>query len=173
LKVSEPEVSDQRVDQFIVYAAYGEVMHQFQVFEMTLWRFLSRWIKTGTSMDQAMEKAGKWDATTFGKMVRGLKSQTHWPDGVIDSLDGAVQTRNYLAHHFLREYFLVMHSHVAKEQATQQLAAVSVRLRDLEEALEVHLRSLGVASFDELDEETKAEIDKLRPTVWLGESDQR
>jgi len=30
--VPEPEATDARAGQFIVYAAYGEVMHQFQAF---------------------------------------------------------------------------------------------------------------------------------------------
>jgi hypothetical protein len=47
---------------------------------------------------------------------------------------------------------------------------VSARIEDLQEALEGHLRSLGVAGIEELDEETMAEIDKLRPTEWLDES---
>jgi hypothetical protein len=168
--MTQPEASDERVDQFIVYGAYGEVMHQFQVLEMTLWGFLTRSIKDGTSLDQAMDKVWKWDGTTFGKLVRGLKSQDHWPDGMVDSLEEAVQTRNYLAHHFLRNYFMVTPSEKIKDQATSQLAEVSARLEDLQEALEAHLRSLGVAGDEELDEETMAEIDRLRPTEWLGEA---
>jgi hypothetical protein len=168
----EQEHSDQRVDQFIVYGAYGEVMHQFQVFEMTLWQFLARGIKRGTTMAQAMDKITKWDATTAGKIVRGLKSQPHWPDGMIDSLEQAVQTRNYLAHHFLREYFLVTPSERIRDQTTEQLADVSAQLENLQNALEAHLHSLGVPEVNELDEETRAEIDKLRPAAWLGEPDQ-
>jgi hypothetical protein len=128
---------------------------------------LTRTIKDGTTLDQAMNKVWKWDGTTFGKLVRGLKSQDHWSDGMIDSLEEAVQTRNYLAHHFLRNYFMVTPSEKVEEQTTNQLANVSARLEDLQGALEDHLRSLGVASIDELDEETLAEIDKLRPTEWL------
>lgn len=168
--MAQPEPSDQRVHKFIVYGAYGEVMHQFQVFELTLWAFLTRSIKKGTNLDQAMDKVWKWDGTTLGKLVRGLKSQDHWPDGLVDSLEEAVQTRNYLAHHFLREYFLVTPSEKLKEQATRELAEVSARLEDLQEALEAQLCSLGVAGIEELDEETRAEIDKLRPKEWLHES---
>jgi hypothetical protein len=165
--MTQPEAPEERVDQFIVYGAYGEIMHQFQVFELTLWLFLTRTIKGGTTLDQAMDKVWKWDGTTFGKVVRGLKSQDHWPNGMIDSLEEAVQTRNYLAHHFLRNYFMVTPSERIKEQATKQLASVSARLEDLQEALEDHLRSLGVPGIEELDEETMAEIDKFRPAEWL------
>ena len=45
---------------------------------------------------------------------------------------------------------------------------VSSRLvEDLEEALAAHLRSLGVATIDELAEEARSELDRLRPTDWL------
>ena len=57
-----------------------------------------------------------------------------------------------------------------RQKATEQLAHVSARLEDLEEALEAHLRSLGILGIEELDEEARAEIDKLRPKEWLGES---
>jgi hypothetical protein len=166
----ESEVPSERVDQFIVYAVYGEVMHKFQVFEMTLWGFLTRGIKPGMSESQAFDRVTKWDGTTLGALVRGLKIQSHWPEGMIESLEQAVETRNYLAHHFLREYFVVAPSEKIKEQATAQLAQVSVRLEELEETLEAHLRSLGVPGVEELDEEAQAEIDRLRPTEWFGES---
>jgi hypothetical protein len=136
---------------------------------MTLWGFLTRGIKPGMSHSQAMDRIAKWDGTTLGQVIRGLKSQEHWPEGVIESLEQAVETRNYLAHHFLREYFMVAPSERVREQATDQLAHVSARLDDLEEALEVHLRSLGVAGIDELDDDARAEIEKLRPKDWLDE----
>jgi hypothetical protein len=56
-----------------------------------------------------------------------------------------------------------------KNQATEQLARVSARLDDLEEAIEAHLRSLGVAGIEELDDEARAEIERLRPKDWLDE----
>lgn len=168
--VSEPEVPDSRVDQFIVYAGYGEVMHQFQVFELTLWGFLTRSIKAGMSAEQVDEKVEKWDGTTFGKVIRGLKSQTHWPAGMVDDLEEAVATRNYFAHHFLREYFVVTPSDEVRDQAAVQLANVSTRLERLEQAVEAHLRSLGVVTIDDLDEDVVKEIEALRPTAWLDES---
>jgi hypothetical protein len=166
--MAETEASGEHVDQFIIYAGYGEVMHRFQTFELLLWQFLVRGIKRGSSLAQAMDKIIKWDNTTAGAIVRGLKSQAHWPDGMIDSLQEAVETRNYLAHHFLREYFMVTPSEEIRDRAAEQLAEVSVRLEDLQEALEAHLWSLGITGMEELDEEARAEIDKLRPTEWLG-----
>ena len=60
---------------------------------------------------------------------------------------------------------MVTPSEKIKEQAASQLVNVSVRLEDLQQALEDHLRSLGVVG----NEETMAEIDKLRPTEWFGQ----
>ena len=162
------DVSVERVDQFIIYAGYGEVMHRFQTLELLLWQFLVRGIKPGSSPAQSMDKITKWDNTTVGAIVRGLKSQAHWPDGLIDSLQEAVNARNYLAHHFLREYFMVTPSEENRDRAAKELASVSVRLESLQEALEAHLRSLGVADPEDLSEDIRAEIDKLRPTEWLG-----
>ena len=64
---------------------------------------------------------------------------------------------------------MIAPSERVKKQATEQLAHVSARLEDLEEALEAHLRSLGVVGIEELDDEARAEIEKLRPKDWLDE----
>ena len=165
--MSEDEATQQDVDRFMIYGAYGEVMHQFQMFEMTWWMLLARSIKPGTSLDQADAKVEKWDGTTFGNILRGIKSQSHWPEGLIDELESAVRARNYLARHFLREYFVHVPSDELTDQAGGQLAHVSARLARLEERLEGHLRSLGIGTIDDLDEETLAEIDKLRPAEWF------
>jgi hypothetical protein len=132
--------------------------------------FLTRGIKPGMSESQAFDRITKWDGTTLGQLVRGLKSQSHWPEDMIESLEQAVEARNCLAHHFFREYFVVAPSERVRQQATEQLAHVSARLEDLREALEAHLRSLGVPGIEELDEEARTEIDNLRPKDWLGES---
>jgi len=79
-----------------------------------------------------------------------------------------VDTRNYLAHRFLREYFTVTPAEGNRVRAAEQLAGVSVRLEHFQQALEAHLRSFGVYGIEGLDKETRAEIDKLRPTEWLG-----
>jgi hypothetical protein len=56
--MAQPEPSDERVDQFIVYGAFGEVMHQFQVFEMTLWGFLTRSIKAARRLTRRWGRSG-------------------------------------------------------------------------------------------------------------------
>jgi hypothetical protein len=90
-----------------------------------------------------MDKVKKWDATTLGKLVRGMKNQPDWPPGVVEELLGAVETRNYLANHFLREYFVVRPSEEAREEAAETLGNVSSRLDDLQEALDQHLKAVG------------------------------
>jgi len=103
---------------------------------MTLWGFLTRGIKPGMSESQAFDRITKWDGTTLGQLVRGLKTQGHWPEGMIESLEQGVEARNYLAHHFLREYFVVTPSERVRQHATEQLAHVSARLEHL--ALRIH-----------------------------------
>lgn len=163
------EHEDENVDQFLVYAAYGEVMHQFQILELTLWGFKASSIKPGTNLEQGIQKVGKWDGTTLGNLIRGLKSQPHWPTDINEELEGALQTRNYLAHHFLREYALVKPNKTATEEAAQQLANVSVRLAKLIETLEEHQSALAIPNTGELDEETRDEIEQLRPDQWFSE----
>jgi hypothetical protein len=165
--MSAETAGEEHVDQFIVYGGYGNVMHQLQGLELTLWGFLTTAIKPGTSLDQGMKKVEKWNGTTIGNLVRGLKNQSHWPAGLVEQLEMAVEIRNYLAHHFLREYFAVAPSQTARQEASQWLADVSTWLESVEEELEAHQRALGIAGLEDLDEYALAEIDKLRPTEWL------
>lgn len=53
--MAETQASGEHVDQFIVYAGYGEVMHRFQTFELLLCQFLVRGIKRGSSVAHVME----------------------------------------------------------------------------------------------------------------------
>ncbi|WIV60733.1 hypothetical protein [Amycolatopsis nalaikhensis] len=164
----EPE--PERISQFIVYAAYGEIMHKFQVLELVLWGFLARSIKDGTTLEQGMARVERWDGTTFGKLWRGLRTQTHWPDGVVVEGDHAVDARNYLAHHFLREYFLVAPSEAHRENAVAMLARIADRLDALLAQLDDHGRAQGMPDVEDLDEQARKEIEALRPTTWFTDA---
>ena len=152
--------------RYVIFGMYGELMLKFQLLEMTLWSFLSRSIKENTTLDQAMLKVEKWDRTTLGSIFRGLKNQDHWPADLVEELSGAVETRNYFAHHFLREFFLAAPLPENFHRGAEKLTEITDRLDALDEALEAHLRTLGVPTAGDLDEETQAIIDALRPTKW-------
>ena len=53
---------------FLIYGAYGNVMHKFQVLELGLWSFQQ--IKPGASFDQAMAKVEKWNGSLFARRGR-------------------------------------------------------------------------------------------------------
>lgn len=154
--------------EYLIYIGYGEVMRRLQSLELGLWGLLSRKIKPGTSLDQAMEMVAKWDGTTFGQLMRGMKNQSHWPEGLLDKLLEAVKIRNYLAHHFLREYFMAAPSQENLEDASNQLAELSVWLEKLDEELDAHLESLGIETSSSLDVGSKALAETLRPEKWFG-----
>ncbi|NIK54648.1 hypothetical protein [Kribbella shirazensis] len=87
---------------------------------------------------------------------------------MLDQLDGALEARNYLAHQFLREYFVLKPSVDARDRATAQLAEIARRQEKLQSELDIHLRSVGVPDVDELDDRLLNELDALRPTTWLA-----
>ncbi|WP_336160018.1 hypothetical protein [Amycolatopsis sp. VC5-11] len=165
--MSDDQPEPERVSQFIVYAAYGEIMHQFQVLELVLWGFLSRSFKNGITLEQGMDRVEQWNGTTFGQMWRGLRTQPHWPDGVVAEVDSAVEARNHLAHHFLREYFLVAPSEAHREDGLAVLHRIASRLDALLDQLDEHSRALGVPNVEDLDEQARQEIETLRPTTWF------
>lgn len=163
------EPDNESIDQFIVFAAYGEVMLGFQLMELSLWSLNAINLKPAIQAAQATAKVEKWNGTTFGDLLRGLRTQPHWPPDLLDQLDRALEARNYLAHHFLREYFVLKPSVDARDRATAQLAEIARRQEMLQDELDAHLRSIGVPNVDELDDELIEELDALRPTSWSAE----
>ena len=160
---------DEAVDQSVIYLAYGEIMHKFQVFELALWQLQSRSIKPGSTLEQAMERVAAWNRTTFGQFMRGMRNQSHWPDGLLERLLTAVDSRNYLAHHYLREYFMVERTEENRDRALQDLADLSAWLDELARELDEHLRTLGIEVPDDSGDETWAKIEALRRKKFFYE----
>lgn len=165
--MTQPE-HDDHVGEYLIYIGYGQVMRQLQVLELGLWGLLSRKIKPGTNLGQAMDMVAKWDGTTFGQLMRGAKNQDHWPEGLVDKLLEAVKIRNYLAHHFLREYFMAVPSQQNLDDASTQLAELSAWLEELDGELDAHLESLGIETPSSFDAETEALAQSMRPERWFG-----
>jgi hypothetical protein len=157
------------VDRFIVFAAYGELMLDFQLLELKLWQFLAMRLKRKTTIEQRDRKIEGWYGATLGRIYGGVKAQGHLTQSLIEELDGAVEARNYLAHHFLIEWAIVVPSPAVRDAALEELAKMSARLAALDEALTDHLRGQGFdldESLASLDDQTRREIDALRPTRW-------
>ena len=164
--VGEP--SDEKVDQFTIYGAYGELMHRFQAFELGLWQLRSRSIKPGATPEQAMETVEAWNRTTLGQFMRGLRTQSHWPDGLVQRLLTAIESRNYLAHHYLREYFTVERTREDRDRTLQDFAELSAWLDELTRDLDQHLRTLDIEVPDDSDDEL-AKIAALRRKKFFYE----
>jgi hypothetical protein len=167
--MSEDQEFSAEVGRYMVFAAYGELMLEFQSLEVTLYQFLVRRVKKKATLDQWDRKIEGWYGTTLGRLYGSVKARGHLTRSLAQELDGAVEMRNYLAHHFLIEWAIVVPSIEARDAALEYLAMVSNRLAALEEALADHLRIQGIdveAELDGLDEETRREFEALRPTRW-------
>jgi hypothetical protein len=119
--------SDLDTARFIVMGAYGEVMLRFQPLEMDYWSILASRLKRGVTLDQAMRKVSGWDSQTAGRLVNTLGL----PDALKDEAVIAVNTRNYLAHGFLRDRGPFMSNPAVCEAAAEQLAIVDAKLHKL------------------------------------------
>jgi hypothetical protein len=73
--------------------SYGEVMRRFQTLELGLWSLLTRKIKPGATINQAMEMVANWGSTTFGQLMGGMKNQPHWPEELAWKLLEAVKAQ--------------------------------------------------------------------------------
>lgn len=159
-------MSDHELDEGIIYVGYGDLMRKLQLMELNLWQILALRMKPKVQADQAFTKVEKWDGTTFGSLVRGMKEQEHWPNGLVQDLLQAVELRNHLAHNFLREFFLAEPSQDNYQRGADQLIEWHERVDQLDADLEAHIAAMSDVSWDDLDDDLKAEIDAMRPQTW-------
>lgn len=159
------------MDEFVIYYGYGQIMHRLQVFEIILWGFKARRIKAGASWAQSSAKIDKWNATTLGQHWRAMKSEDHWPAGMVAAVDALLEVRNWLAHHFLREYALIQPSEQHRQETVDLLRAIADRVDNLVDAMEAHARAMGLPSVDDLSADLQAEIQEMRPTSWSSDAE--
>ena len=95
-------------------------------------------------MDQHIVKLTEWDRQT-GERLKALDL----PDDLHDEAMTAVNTRNLLAHGFLRERAVFFGDPLASEDAARVLAEVEVKIDDFEERLNAYMRGLGIEELDE------------------------
>jgi hypothetical protein len=92
-------VDDVAVAWFTAMGAYGEVMLRFQLLEMSYWSILASRKPRGMSLDQHITKLTEWDRQTGERLINALGL----PPDLHDEAIIAVNTRNLLAHRFLRD----------------------------------------------------------------------
>lgn len=166
LRRSQKAVDTEGDATALIYVGYAALMRDLRLMELHLWAIQALSIKANSTDAQAFAKVEKWDGTTFGALVRGMKNQGHWPAGMTDDLEQAVALRNHLAHNFLREFFLAEPSGANFERGTQQLLDWSLKVDDLDERLRVHAHSIGVPDPDDQGNDMLTELNDLRPKTW-------
>lgn len=149
--MSETEVDDTAVARFVAMGAYGEVMLRFQLLEMSYWSILAVRKPPGMSLDQHIAKLTEWDRQTGERLIKALGL----PEDLYDEAMTAVNTRNLLAHRFLRERAVFFGDPRASYDAARVLAEVGVKIDEFEERLNAYMRGLGIEELDE------AEIEEL------------
>ena len=163
--MSDVEQSDADVLRFVLFGAYGEVMLRFQLLEMSYWSILAARLKRGVQLDQGMQKVEGWERQTGERLIKALGL----PDELCDEALTAVNTRNYLAHSFLRDRAPFLGVEGEAEAAADELAEVSARLDEFEGRLETYMRDVGVPELSE-DQLKQLGLDvSLDPAEWLAE----
>ncbi|MBV9652226.1 MAG: hypothetical protein JO296_19095 [Pseudonocardiales bacterium] len=162
------EVDDTAVARFVAMGAYGEVMLRFQLLEMSYWSILAARKPPGMSLHQHIAKLTEWDRQTGERLIkaRGL------PDDLRDGAMTAVNTRNLLAHRFLRERAVFFSDPLASHEAAKVLVKVEVKVDEFEERLNAYMRELGI---EELDESTIEALELAVPpdfATWSALFDQ-
>ena len=163
--MSDEDQPDADVFRFVLFGAYGEIMLRFQLLEMSYWSILAARMKRGVQLDQGMQKVEGWERQTGERLVKALGL----PDELRDEATTAVNTRNYLAHSFLRDRAPFLGVKGAAEAAAEELAEVSARLDEFEARLETYMRDVGVPELSE-DELQKLGLDvAVDPAQWLAQ----
>lgn len=148
---SDDQPDDAAVARCVAMNAYGEVMLRFQLLEMSYRSILAARKPPGMSLDQHIAKLTEWDRQTGERLIKALDL----PDDLHDEAMTAVNTRNLLAHRFLRERAVFFGDPLASEDAARVLAEVEVKIDEFEERLNAYMRGLGIEELDE------AEIEAL------------
>ena len=139
------EVDDTAVARFVAMGAYGEVMLRFQLLEMSYWSILAARKPPGMSLDQHIAKLTEWDRQTGERLIKALGL----PGDLRDEAMTAVNTRNLLAHRFLRERAVFFSDPRASHEAARVLAEVEVKIDEFEKRLNAYMRELGIEELDE------------------------
>ena len=159
------ESDDTDVSRFTVFYGYGEVMLRFQVLEMSYWQILATRLKRGMTLDQGMQKVEGWERQTGERLIKVLGL----PDELRDEAFTAVNTRNYLAHSFLRDRAPFLAVAGAAEAAAEELTKVSARLDEFEGRLETYMRDVGVPELSEKELKQLGLDVALDPAEWLAQ----
>lgn len=141
-------------------------MLQLQLLEMNFWAMRAANLKKGMSQPQVLEAMKKWDKTTFGDLVRGLKSQGHFDEDLRWKLDQLVELRNHIAHNFLREFFAAERGAANYKRGLAAIDRWQELVQDLDEELSRYLDEMFGEGWDELSDAEATEVANLQPKRW-------
>lgn len=97
-----------------------------------------------------------------------MRAQAHWPAGLVERLEWVVDLRNFLAHYYLCELFVLQPTPELYEHAAEELVRWSNHVEQVDHELESHGETPGVPSISVLDPQVQAEIDSSRPSWELS-----
>jgi hypothetical protein len=149
-------VDDVAAARCAAMGAYGEVMLRFQLLEMSYWSILAARKPRGMNWDQYTAKLTGWDRQTGERLINALGL----PSDLQDEAITAVNTRNLLAHRFLRERAVFFGDPRASNDATRVLAEVEQKINEFEQRLNSYMRELSI---DELDDDELEELERAAP----------
>jgi hypothetical protein len=169
---SEDGLVKKRPTEATILAAYGQLMLQLQLLEMNFWVMRTANLTRGMSEAQVLEAIKKWDHTTFGDLVRGLKGQGHFDEDLRWKLDQLVELRNHVAHNFLREFFVAEHRPANYRRGLESIHRWQLLVEELNHDLERYVDGAFGDGWDQLSDAEAAEIANLQPKRWpLVDSD--
>lgn len=141
-------------------------MLQLQLLEMNFWVMRTANLKKGMSEAQVLQAIKKWDHTTFGDLVRGLKSQGHFDEDLRWKLDQLIQLRNHVAHNFLREFFVTERTLANFRRGLDSLHRWQRLVEELNHDLEGYVDEMFGKGWDQLSDAEEARIAELQPKRW-------
>ena len=131
------EMTRQADRRLNVFYAYGEVMWQLQLLEMTYWTILSlKKIPESDDFDQAWERTEGWMKGTLGKLIH----LADLPEALDRDSKVVRDMRNNLAHEFLRERVMLLDDDDLYDKALEDLSSTLHWIEDLQKDLGNYLR---------------------------------
>jgi hypothetical protein len=119
-------------DQYDLYAQFGIAAEKAQTLELEAGNFvltyLGLFFKPGQITEQQREFLSSlvddMNHKTLGRLLKSIKGLATFDQNFLDTVESALERRNYLTHHFFRAHNFAIHSEAGRRGMIEELRKI-------------------------------------------------
>ena len=119
-------------DQYDLYAQFGIAAEKAQTFELEAGNFvltyLGLFFKPGQITEEQREFLSSlvddMNHKTLGRLLKSIKGLATFDQKFLTTVEGALERRNYLTHHFFRSHNFAIHSEEGRRGMIEELRKI-------------------------------------------------